>query len=161
MSCHHCGDLLPEGCRPTRRFCDWRCSRKYNQERREPRICPGCGSSFRADRVVRKYCSQKCQLDVVRTPEHQSYAAHFAGKSNAGKGAQKGYVKVDGRHLHRQIAEEALGRPLKSYEVVHHIDCNKQNNDKSNLLICTQSYHAWLHTQMRKHPGPWSKHETV
>ena len=48
---------------------------------------------------------------------------------------------------HVLVAEEMLGRHLKEEECVHHIDLNRQNNDKSNLIIFTTnsdhiSYHA-------------------
>lgn len=56
-----------------------------------------------------------------------------------------GYRKYFGKHEHRVVAEQILGRPLKSDEVVHHIDGNKRNNDPSNLQIMTQSEHVKLH----------------
>jgi len=47
---------------------------------------------------------------------------------------------------HRYIMEQKLGRYLKSYEIVHHIDGNKQNNSLDNLeLISNSSEHARLH----------------
>lgn len=38
-----------------------------------------------------------------------------------------------------------LGRLLKSYKVVHHIDGNKRNNDPRNLKVMTQSEHIREH----------------
>ena len=57
------------------------------------------------------------------------------------------YRKLHGRHEHRVIAEQMLGRALKRNEIVHHIDGNKHNNEPSNLQIMTQSEHVRLHLQ--------------
>lgn len=60
----------------------------------------------------------------------------------------KSYYKLHGRHLHRIVAEEILGRPLKKGEVVHHIDGNIHNNSNDNLMIFkNQSEHAKWHSE--------------
>lgn len=62
---------------------------------------------------------------------------------------EPGYLyRRRGVYIHRDIAEGVLGRPLKSTEVVHHIDGDKQNNRKDNFVICSSSYHIELHARM-------------
>ena len=52
------------------------------------------------------------------------------------------------KHLHRTVAERMLGRKLKSGEVVHHIDGNKQNNAPGNLKVFrNQAEHLRWHLQ--------------
>ena len=56
------------------------------------------------------------------------------------------YIKSGSKHLHRIVAENYLGRPLTSDEVVHHIDLNKHNNEPSNLAVLpSQAYHMSVH----------------
>jgi hypothetical protein len=61
------------------------------------------------------------------------------------KDTSTSYRKYFGRHEHRVVMERILGRPLRSDEVVHHVDGNKRNNDPSNLRLMTQSEHIALH----------------
>lgn len=51
-----------------------------------------------------------------------------------------GYV-----YEHVVVAEDFLGRPLRSEEVVHHLDGNRANNRSGNLLVLEHSQHAKLH----------------
>lgn len=61
------------------------------------------------------------------------------------------YEKRNGRHLHRTVAEQKLGRPLRKGEVVHHIDENKRNNDPDNLIVfSSQREHALHHESIRR-----------
>lgn len=68
---------------------------------------------------------------VVYEPKHQ----HAMTSAN-----WYGYV-----YEHIKIAEAFLGRALKKNEVVHHLDGNKSNNRRSNLLVLLRSEHFKLH----------------
>mgnify|MGYP006921294956 CR=1 FL=1 len=52
--------------------------------------------------------------------------------------------------LHRVLAENKIGRQLKSDEVVHHKDGNKENNKISNLVVLTRSAHSKEHHKPKK-----------
>lgn len=69
---------------------------------------------------------------LVRMPDH-----HRAGAN--------GYVRE-----HILIAERALGKPLLATHPVHHVDDDRANNDRSNLVVCEdQAYHMLLHRRQR------------
>lgn len=73
------------------------------------------------------------------------------GNQLRGHGEGKTYTKRLGRHEHRIVAEEIIGRKLQPGEVVHHIDGNKKNNDPSNLMVLSsQKEHARLHMELRR-----------
>ena len=55
---------------------------------------------------------------------------------------------------HILIMEKKLGRPIQKDEIVHHIDLDKLNNDKSNIYVCeTNSNHLSIHRQLESIAG--------
>ena len=46
---------------------------------------------------------------------------------------------------HKAVAERILGRKLTRRDAVHHINGDALDNRHENLLICSNSYHKWLH----------------
>lgn len=60
-----------------------------------------------------------------------------------------GYWSYRSAKNHRRIMEENLGRKLESFERVHHIDGDKENNSIDNLcLLSSEKEHAKLHKQL-------------
>lgn len=136
--------------------------------------CAGCGAPVHRFPSARKryphaFCSRECHMRTLNaelnptrmTPETKEKLRN----SRLSKGAAENtYLKMHGRHLHRIVAEEILGRPLKDGEVVHHIDGNKHNNSPENIIVFqNQSEHAKWHAEHRKkvdnavHPDEASK----
>lgn len=89
----------------------------------------------------------------------------LAGKNNGQwKGGRvkdkSGYIRIKNRKHpfcsstgyvweHRLILEKKLKRYLRKDEVIHHLDGNKENNKKTNLLLCAnQKKHLSVHTAM-------------
>lgn len=85
----------------------------------------------------RKYCSRRCEAlkryGKLRPMNSYKVVA---------------YVNRKPVFEHVQIATRALGRPLRKGEVVHHINGKRNDNRPKNLLICSASYHNWLHQRM-------------
>lgn len=51
-----------------------------------------------------------------------------------------------GKYVHRHVASRKLGRPIRSGEVVHHLNRNKSDNRRSNLYVFkSQQYHDRAH----------------
>lgn len=124
--------------------------------------CNTCGKEFdRWPSCIREhnFCCRECakvftsqrmsRYNIAHNPEVMDASRKEAiRKSRLGTGVKDCYEKTHGRHTHRIIAEQVLGRPLKSGEVVHHIDGNKRNNNPENLMVfASQALHKKWHNE--------------
>lgn len=135
LTCECCGnDFQRLPCQVTRgrgRFCSRDCSNKAMRRGTE-KTCGWCGEAF---------YKQKAEHD---SSAHFCSTAHYNEWRDANRGDT--YRRQGQDHVHRLVASEALGRPLRPDEVVHHMDENKLNNDVNNLAVFPhQSHHARCH----------------
>ena len=127
-------------CEPGRRYCrEHYLERKrqqakirYEQNGRYMYLCTcvACSKQFNAWRKNQELCP-KCR--------GESYKTGYIKNSYVPAGGA-GY-----KWKHRRIAEETLQTKLPSNVVVHHMDGDPSNNDKSNLIVITRSIHNKLH----------------
>lgn len=133
-----------------------RCYKCYSASLKVKRVCEECGKIYITRRSIRlKYCSQSCRISAMVKSMSKG------GKNSpAYKGTNtvehSGYVYCSGgphkkrKREHMLIAEHVLGRSMRKGEIVHHINLDKTDNRNLNLIICTQSYHQFLHHAMAK-----------
>lgn len=134
--------------------------------------CENCGKTFTVSRTVASYirkgkrkhvfCSQLCDKQFKVGENNPAW-------QGGTKTCKEGYVYVyfpdhpyatqNGYVLnHRLVVEESIGRHLLPEEVVHHKNNNLLDNSIDNLLVMSQSQHAFLHNKkrLRDTSGRWA-----
>lgn len=106
------------------------------------RNCYLCGIGFIVPKYHpnAKFCSKKCRISG-----NGKLSAKKRGDIQRGRGMGKSYRKLYGRHEHRVVAEQKIGRKLLKNEVVHHINGDKLDNRPDNLIVITLSKHTAHH----------------
>jgi len=104
--------------------------------------CHLCGQFFRFNITAKRnwYCGVLC-----RQRGNSRLSAEKRGNMQRGRGERHRYTKLNGRHEHRIVMEQILGRKLRRGEIVHHKDGNGRNNVPNNLELLTQSQHIKRH----------------
>lgn len=130
--------------------------------------CDNCGKEIRvrgkkAESFKHHFCSRACAKTFTSPRMTAMNEALNPGRMTQDvrrklrevrldSGAGKTYTKTYGRHTHRVVAEQMLGRPLRPGEIVHHVDGDKRNNDPSNLVVfASQAEHARYHAMLKHH----------
>ncbi len=118
-----------------------------NKNHLTPKKCAVCGKEFLPKRKNRQEtqltCSARCRNvhNSRKTAEQRSITVRNK------KPCAKSYPKYHGKHYHRIVMEQKLGRQLKPGEIVHHKDEDKQNYNPDNLILfASQREHTSYHS---------------
>ena len=119
-----------------------------------PRVmvtCETCGRQFEVLPHLskgprrRRFCDRDCYYQSP-SPKWRGGITHDGrGYPQFSSGPHKG------RRVHEVVAEMKLGRPLRTGEVVHHIDGDVTNNEPDNIKVFpSQSDHMKHHSQQKR-----------
>lgn len=114
--------------------------------------CDYCGKVFNdypsyVKRHKKHYCDKKCEgADRRLNNTTENWTGGHISKSTGYK-----CIQINGKQVdeHRLVMARHLGRPLESWECVHHINGIKTDNRIENLLLVTKWEHMKHHTKSK------------
>lgn len=123
-------------------------------------VCVGCGASFARNKRRQGSCSRACgnrakprhSVSGPLNPNWKGGRSHNQGRPLIYAPDHPRAKMGNGRHVyeHLLIAELALGRPLPLGVEVHHVNEDKTDNRRCNLVLCeNRAYHMLLHDRTR------------
>lgn len=121
----------------------------WNIHRKDIHICRSCSCKntvkTRKNNPWNKGVKQEPRCVGNTYVNNNGYIEVWVGK-HTDERSSGGYQKE-----HRVLIELDIGRRLLEGEVVHHVDGDKTNNSKENLLLCSGNFeHRKVHAQLER-----------
>lgn len=105
------------------------------------------------------FCSPKCSYAFIQKEKHPNWKGGKYVNSYGYKMIHKDFVDEKYHSMcasdgyipeHRLVMAKKLNRPLKTEELVHHVDENRLNNKENNLEIVTKGEHSKIHYNIKQ-----------
>ena len=145
LTCDWCGKPIKRRQKKNHNFCCRPCLWAFSNKSKNP-------DGYASLKDLTGMSKHMSELNREMNPDRMTAEVRAKlREAHLGRGDGKSYTKRYGRHEHRVVAEQILGRELKPGEIVHHEDGNKRNNDPRNIYIfASQSEHAAYHAKLRQ-----------
>lgn len=129
---------------------------KYHQET----SCSNCGAEMLADannykNSINSFCSAECRSNYIKSNNkgNKVFKKRPGGDHHVlvkdwehPRADRHGYV-----YEHLLVAEKKIGRKILKGEIVHHVNCVKEDNRPENLFVCKSSQeHFLIHGSLNK-----------
>lgn len=156
--CKHCAQLLSYVKRKNL-FCDTSCAAQYNNARRARRFplvhCKHCAKEIKSvDRLIRKYCSNRCQKDyewVLRKEGIELSGTFGSGDQSVRMVAKKYLIEKFGHKCMICGISEWLAKPIML--ISDHINGYSLDNSIKNIRVICSNCDATLPTYKSKNRG--------
>lgn len=128
------------------------CGRKCSSESKiilEKKKCVGCELLFQPKSSKQKYCNKECYCEDLIVSGKRKKNGYWYENGYKVLYTEKG----KGIKEHIKVMEDYIGRKLKKYEIVHHINEIKDDNRLENLKLMTRSDHSKLHRKLEIEKG--------
>lgn len=147
LNCYYCGkEIARYPCQiKAHNFCSRQCLANFSSREKNPK-------GYAELKDYSNMAAHMTALNKSRTGVPLSNETkQRMSNSRHGTGEGKSYLRRNGRHVHRIVAEIVMGAKLDSGTVIHHIDGNKRNNSPNNLMVFqSQAEHARFEMQQKK-----------
>lgn len=152
-TCPNCKEKFTKRMPEKRIFCSRECSFLFCRGKNSHMWKGGKPECVDCNEKVSSIYSKRCM---------RCNKKYMVGKNASNYKGLDGRIK-DGRYVrlllknntyvyeHRMVVEKEIGRKLKDYEHIHHIDHDGYNNSPSNLLVIDNKNHGKYHAFLRWH----------